>query len=95
MIVNTIQSMWLLHGKSRRYSMKSTDSRKAVLSAVTIIENLIEVTVKNEEDEMTEQLREAKELLLSSLGGSSFDVFTYENALACIKFIIEVLSNNS
>lgn len=75
--------------------MKSKDSREAVLSAVTIVENLIEVTVKNEENEMTEQLRETKELLLLSLEDSSFDVFTYENALVCIKFIINVLSNNS
>ncbi|EKO3370785.1 hypothetical protein ORG55_000132 [Vibrio fluvialis] len=75
--------------------MKSKDSREAVLRAVTIVENLIEVTVKNEEDEMTEQLREAKELLLSSLEGNSFDVLSYKNALTFIKFIIEVLSINS
>lgn len=60
---------------------------EAVINAVAIIENLIEVTEKNNENEMAEQLKEARRILLFSGKGKSIDVETIKNIIALICYI--------
>lgn len=75
--------------------MNLSCDREAVKRAVVIIENLIEVTEKNKETEIAEQLREAKQLLLDDLENKNLDILLAQNAAALIKYILAILTSFS
>ncbi len=75
--------------------MTTNCNHEAVQRAVAIIENMIEVTVKNEEHEMTEQLTKAKLILTSSQQRLQLPLKEISNGLSIVKYIVEILSNLS
>lgn len=74
--------------------MKFRCENEAVQRAVAIIESLIEVTVKNDAHEMTEQLREVRLLLIEFQNGFRIDSTVIQTGLSLVKYIIEVLHNS-
>lgn len=75
--------------------MTTSCSHEAVERAVAIIENLIEVTVKNDEHEMTEQLTKAKLILTQSQQKQKLPLKEVSEGLSIVKCIVEILSNLS
>ena len=75
--------------------MKFKKKNEAIQKAVVIIENLIEVTAKDEESEASLQLKEAKRLLTEAQQNKSVDMDAVKIALDFFKYVLVVFFNNS
>ncbi|MFM4720894.1 hypothetical protein [Aeromonas bivalvium] len=74
--------------------MKFNNDREAIKRAVAIIESLIEATTRNQQDDMTKQLSDAKEQLLLDLDNSALNTNTIIKTIALFKFIFDLLSDS-
>lgn len=74
--------------------MKFNNDREAIKRAVAIIESLIEATTRNQQDDMTKQLSDAKEQLLLDLDNSALNTNTIIKTIGLFKFIFDLLSDS-